>query len=149
MTVRVLATLRIADIRGRREKPMFLRWLSRARQSPANERGWQRRQDVHWRAILVEAFRVKGNPHEKPRQRVMYLAGITESAVAARDERALRLFWDKVETRFAGLGRRLSVADRQRIESALARQGAAPPRATARERPKTQGGTAACRGNLQ
>jgi hypothetical protein len=36
--------------------------------------------DAHWRAILVEAFRVKGNPREKPRQRVMYLAGIDPQA---------------------------------------------------------------------
>ena len=55
---------------------MFVRWTSRARRT--SEFGPNRwgEEDVHHRAILVEAVRIDG----KPRQRhVAYLVGFTES----------------------------------------------------------------------
>jgi hypothetical protein len=95
---------------------MFLRWLARARQTPKHEGAWRdpKRRDMYWRAILVEAVRLNG----RPRQRVVDLGGVTESAIVAKKDDALHQFWDKIEARLRD-AHQLSEGDRRRIISAL------------------------------
>ena len=79
---------------------MYIRWQSRERRSPQFGRGKQlhrkwdhkrqradyayarkgtSKQDIHWRAILVENERVNGKPTQR---HIAYLVGFTESAIA-------------------------------------------------------------------
>src|SRR5271154_5364928 len=89
---------------------MYVRWQSRKRKHPNfgtwrwandrlcqlyrhdNEEEW--RQDVAWRAILVENTRVGG----KPKQRhIAYLASFTESQVGAESQRIW--IWQAISAR--------------------------------------------------
>jgi len=121
---------------------MFVRWTSRKRRVPAyGYQGKQLRdhsspwgfvrtrretntQDVHWRAIMVEAVRVDG----KPKQRhVAYLGGITQSAIAIIHQRCW--FWDRVTQRLDRLRNRILPEDRRRIEAAVAQRVPRPTKA--------------------
>jgi hypothetical protein len=71
--------------------------------------------DVAWSVILVESVRADG----KPRQRhVAYLGGITESAIQITAQR--RYFWEAVLDGLDRLHNRMSIADRRKIEAAIA-----------------------------
>jgi hypothetical protein len=71
--------------------------------------------DVAWSVILVESVRVDG----KPRQRhVAYLGGITESAIQITAQRLY--FWEAVLDGLDRLHNRMSIADRRKIEAAIA-----------------------------
>jgi hypothetical protein len=65
--------------------------------------------------ILVESVRADS----KPRQRhVAYLGGITESAIQITAQR--RYFWEAVLDGLDRLHNRMSIADRRKIEAAIA-----------------------------
>jgi hypothetical protein len=90
---------------------MYVRWQPRKLKRP--QYGWPR-QDVAWRAIIVESVRVDG----KPRQRhVAYLTTFTESMTAIAGKRGW--FWNQVTERLDSLGKRISADDRDRIETAI------------------------------
>jgi hypothetical protein len=92
---------------------MFIRWQSRKRGSPAF--GYMGRPDVHWAAILVEAYRTDGKPAQR---HVAYLGGITESAIEHCAQRCY--FWNGVTETLNRLGNRIPPDERLRIESRLA-----------------------------
>jgi hypothetical protein len=103
---------------------MFVRWQSRRRRR--SQFGSWEEDDVRWSAILVEAVRIGG----KPRQRhVLYLIGFTESAAKIARQRVN--LWDEIAERLDKLGDRITLADRKKIEAAVA---AKLPRPTAAER---------------
>jgi hypothetical protein len=118
---------------------MFLRWQGRKRQTPdsgsygdwlKDEQGTEVRnkrasflrvrhetgkQDICWAAILVESIRING----KPRQRhIAYLGSITDSRIEVVHQR--RYFWDNVLDGLDRQANRMSIADRKRIEAAIA-----------------------------
>jgi hypothetical protein len=99
---------------------MYIRWQYRWRAGrPQFDPYWQDDgtpvQDVHWSAIIVESTRVNG----KPKQRhVAYLAGFTESAIKIDAQRCF--IWDSITDRLDRLGNRITPADRQKIEAAVA-----------------------------
>src|SRR5271170_1497398 len=117
---------------------MYVRWQSRKRKHPNfgtwrwandrlcqlyrhdNEEEW--RQDVAWRAILVENTRVGG----KPKQRhIAYLASFTESQVGAESQRIW--IWQAISARLDNLSNRISATDRKRIETAIEEKIGPPP----------------------
>jgi hypothetical protein len=102
---------------------MYLRWQTRKRQSRAF--GRKTGPDVHWAAIIVESKRVGGKPTQR---HVAYLGGITESAIAVLHQRCW--FWEGIVRRLDGLGKRMSSADRRRIEAVVAQK---VPRPTKKE----------------
>src|SRR4051794_30631444 len=102
---------------------MFLRWITRVKGSMWIDK---RMHDLHLRAVLVEAYRANG----KPRQRQVYLGGITQKKGIAHPL-LLCQFWQKVGQRLDEQGARLSPAARRRIEKAIA---AKVPRLTKRQR---------------
>src|SRR5262245_65414217 len=119
---------------------MYIRWQSRKRRRPAfgrwgkqlgRGRQWRDRiytrkgtskQDIHWRAILVENTRVKGKPTQR---HIAYLAGFTDSAVAIPAQQ--RFLWDRIAERLDSLGNRISREDRKRIEATLIKKIGKPP----------------------
>jgi hypothetical protein len=109
---------------------MFIRWQSRERSWPQfgvwhDENGERRPDDTHHRAILVEAVRVNGKPVQR---HIAYLGGITESAISVPVQRCY--FWDHITDQFDKLGKKISPADRKRLEKAIA---AKVPRPTAKQ----------------
>lgn len=117
---------------------MYVRWQSRKRNKPAfGGRGKQLgrpppyiytrprslNQDVHWAAIVVENVRVRSKPTQR---HVAYLGGITDSAIAILAQRCW--FWDHVKQRLDRLANRISVDERQQIESAIAAKVPCPTR---------------------
>jgi hypothetical protein len=98
---------------------MYIRWQSRKRTIAAFGYG---REDIGWRAILVESVRVDG----KPKQRhVAYLVGFTESALTIPAQQ--RFVWDRVEARLKHLSNRISAEDRDAIMKALVKKIGKPP----------------------
>jgi hypothetical protein len=104
---------------------MYLRWQSRKRSTPEFGYG---EGDTHWRAILVENTRVDGKPRQ---QHIAYLAGFTESAVAAPAQQ--RYLWDRIVERLNQLANRISPEDRRSIEAALIEKIGKPPTKAQRE----------------
>ena len=115
---------------------MFVRWQSRKRRTPKFRLGWGRRGDTHWCAILVESIRVDGlsrqqQRHTSRQRHIAYLAGFTESALAQPQQRLF--IWRKIEGHLDRLAKRISPAERRRIEAALiAKIGKPPTRARRR-----------------
>jgi hypothetical protein len=119
---------------------MFVRWQSRKRRRPQfgrfgkqlrGGRQWRDRtfaregtskQDVHWRAILVESVRVKGKPTQR---HVAYLAGFTESAMVHPSQQCF--LWERIEGQLDRLSNRMSREQRRAIEAALIKKIGKPP----------------------
>jgi hypothetical protein len=117
---------------------MYVRWQSRKRRRPeygyygkrlrwrsadyAYAREGTSKQDVHWRAILVENVRIDGKPTQR---HIAYLAGFTESAVAIPAQQ--RFLWERIEQQLDRLHNRISAADRKKIEAALIKKIGKPP----------------------
>lgn len=115
------------------EIAMFIRWQKRKRRIPAYgswgkqvadvESSWgfvyvrpnTSKQDIHWRAILVEAVRTDSKPSQR---HIAYLGGITDSAIEIAAQRAH--FWANVSEKLDHLANRVSSEDRTRIEQAIA-----------------------------
>jgi ClpX C4-type zinc finger len=87
---------------------MFVRWQS-GKSRAGNE--------VHLRAILVEAVRVGGRPVQR---HIAYLGGITESK--ASDTQVRCRFWTAVLERLNRLSNRVSENERQRIIATIGRR---------------------------
>jgi hypothetical protein len=100
---------------------MFIRWQSRQRQQPSF--GRQRKRDTHWSAILAESVRVDGAPVQR---HIAYLGGITESAIKVMAQRCH--YWDEASEKLDRLGNRITPADRERIEAAIAEKVPRPTR---------------------
>jgi hypothetical protein len=98
---------------------MYVRWQSRRRRTSAY--GQWEEGDIHWRAILVENTRVDGKPRQK---HIAYLVGFTESRIKIAVQRCY--LWDAVSARLDDLGNRITVADRERIEAAIAEKAPRP-----------------------
>jgi len=92
---------------------MYVRWQSRRRRTSAY--GPWEEGDIHWRAILVENTRADGKPRQK---HIAYLVGFTESRIKIAVQRCY--LWDAVSARLDDLGNRITAADRERIEAAIA-----------------------------
>jgi hypothetical protein len=92
---------------------MYVRWQSRRRRTSAYP-PWEEG-DIHWRAILVENTRVDGKPRQK---HIAYLVGFTESRIKIAVQRCH--LWDTISARLDDLGNRITAADRERIEAAIA-----------------------------
>jgi hypothetical protein len=124
---------------------MYVRWQSRRRRKPSFghygkpirearryrdhiiARAGTNEPDRHWRAILVEAVRVKGMPTQK---HIAYLGGITESAIAIPAQRMF--FWDRVLECLDQLS--ISKPERNRIVAAVAKKVEGPPSKAERNR---------------
>ena len=94
---------------------MFVRWQHRWHTLQSR---WEDYPDVHWSAILVESKRISG----KPKQRhVAYLAGFTEGEIRGRSGSAVRCrVWDEVSAHLDLFGDRITAANREKIEAAIA-----------------------------
>jgi hypothetical protein len=99
---------------------MYIRWQSRKRNRAKFGGGHQ---DIGWSAILVESVRVDGKPKQ---QHVAYLAGFTESAIAAHPAQQ-RFVWDRIEDKLKRLGNRISDEDRDAIVKAVIQKIGKPP----------------------
>src|SRR5215207_1025480 len=94
---------------------MFIRWQRRTLKThPERSR---------FSAILVESYRGESGP------RLRHVAFIASSAEESlRNPSARRLFWDEAGRRLAGLSKRISAEEREKIESALALEVRRPTR---------------------
>jgi hypothetical protein len=86
---------------------MFIRWQRRnLKTHPEGSRV---------SAILVESYRGESGPRSR---HIAFIASIAEESL--RNPSARRLFWDEAGRRLAGLSKRISAEEREKIESALA-----------------------------
>jgi hypothetical protein len=86
---------------------MFIRWQRRnLKTHPEGSRV---------SAILAESYRGESGPRSR---HIAFIASIAEESL--RNPSARRLFWDEAGRRLAGLSKRISAEEREKIESALA-----------------------------
>jgi hypothetical protein len=117
---------------------MFIRWQSRKRTKPAfgryRDADGNRLSDTHWQAVLVESKRVDGKPRQ---QHVASIVGFSESQTKIDMQRCY--IWKTVDERLKRLSNRITQADRERIEAAVA---ARVPRPTPEEEKEAARGKA-------
>jgi hypothetical protein len=106
---------------------MYVRWQSRSKTTPIYL-GYK--PDVHWRAILVAAVRVKGETNPR-QQHVAYLGGITERAI--ENIHQCGYFWSGLLGKLDELGKRISPDDRRAIIASVAKRVACPTKAQFKE----------------
>jgi hypothetical protein len=98
---------------------MFIRWQTRKRRKPAfghwYDNDGNRLSDLHCQAVLVESKRVGGKPRQK---HIATIVGFSESATKIDAQRCY--IWEAVDKKIRLLNNRISDADRDRIQAAIA-----------------------------